>query len=319
MTNAAFLRRCLAALPAFALAHPAAASLPDPVRAMVDAALATGDESKVRTVIAIARTTNPDDTAELDAILATFSTRLAARKAEEAAAREAELRSAGVFENWAGKGEFGGFRTTGNSSNTGISAGLAVERKGVKWRHKLTGRMDYQRAGRVTTREQYLGRYEPNYNVSPDVYVYALAQGERDRFQGYDGRYAVSGGMGFKALKDKEVQLSLKAGPAFRHTTFTDGRDESRLAGLIGVDFGWNITDTLKLTQTTNAVAETGGSALAIVDARNTTIDLLTGLNAKISGKLSARVSYSYQYDSNPPRGAVGTDTLTRMTLIYDF
>lgn len=297
----------------------ARAALPEPVRAMVDAALATGNEAKVRTVIEIARTTNPDDAAELDAILKGFEAKQAEARAAETAAQQEKLRSARFFQNWSGKGEFGGFRATGNSSNTGLSASLTAERKGIDWRHKLFARADYQRADGVTNREQFLGRYEPNFKVSDAFYVYALAQYERDRFQGFSSRYAVSGGMGWQALKTDDLQLSVKAGPAYRVTDFVDGRSESRIAGLVGLDFGWDITDRLKLTQATNAVAEAGGSALAIVDSRNTSIDLVTGLNAKISGKLSARFSYSWEYDSNPPPRAVGTDTLSRVTLIYDF
>ena len=97
------------------------------------------------------------------------------------------------------------------------------------------------------------------------------------------------------------------------------GRNDSRIAGLIGLDFDWAITDRLKLTQDTNAVAETGGSAIAIIDSQNTTLDLVTGLNAKINSSLSARFSYAVEYNSNPPPGAVQTDTLSRVTLIYDF
>lgn len=302
-----------------ALPGAARAELPAPVRAMIDAARATGDEAKVRTVIEIARATNPDDAGEVDALLADFETGLAAAKAAEAAAKEAAIRSNGLFENWSGKGEFGAFRATGNSSNSGITTGLAVDRQGIAWRHRLTARVDYQRANGVTTREQFLARYEPNVNVSDNFYVYALAQYERDRFQGFSGRYAVSGGIGYQAVKTDDVQLSVKAGPAYRVTEFVDGRSESRIAGLFGVDFDWRITDRLKLTQDTNAVAETGGSAIAIIDSRNTTLDLITGLDATINSSLTARFSYAVEYDSNPPPGAVQTDTLSRVTLIYDF
>lgn len=303
----------------FLWSTPALAELPEPVRAMLDAAIATGDESKVRTVAEIARATNPTDGQEIDAILALFEAEVAARRQAEAAEKVAEIRSASLFENWAGKGEFGAFRATGNSSNTGITAGLTMNRQGIDWRHNLTGRVDYQRANGVTTREQFLGRYEPNVNISDRFYAYALAQYERDRFQGFSGRYAISGGIGYQALKKDDIQLSLKAGPAYRITEFVDGRSESRIAGLVGIDFDWSITDRLKLTQDTNAVAETGGSAVAIIDSRNTTLDLITGLNATISSKLSARFSYAIEYDSNPPPGAVQTDTLSRVTLIYDF
>lgn len=299
--------------------HPAHAALPAPVRAMIDAAIATGDEGKVRIVADLARATYPDDSEEITAILATFEAELAARNAAEAKAKEEAIRSAGWLNNWKGKGELGGFRATGNTDNTGITTSLTAERTGIDWRHKLTGRLDYQRANGITNREQYLGRYEPNFNVSDRFYVYALAQYESDRFQGFSARYAVSGGVGYQALKKDDVQLSMKAGPAYRVTEFVDGRNESRIAGLIGIDFDWTITDRLKLTQDTNAVAETGSSAIAIIDSRNTSIDLITGLNAKINNSLSARFSYAIEYDSNPPPGAVQTDTLSRVTLVYDF
>ncbi len=311
--------RIAALVGAALIAQPAMAELPQPVRAMIDAAIATGDEGKVRTVADIARTTNPADIAEIDALVADFTTALAARKAAEAEAKQAAIREANLFENWSGRGELGGFRATGNTSNTGVTAALTLERQGIQWRHRLTARADYQRAAGVTTREQFLGRYEPNVNVSDRFYVYALAQYERDRFQGFSGRYAISGGMGYQALKRDNVELSLKAGPAYRVTQFVDGREESRIAGLLALDFDWQITERLKLTQDTNAVAETGGSAVAIIDSRNTSIDLITGLDAAIAKKLKARVSYAVEYDSNPPPGAVQTDTLSRITLIYDF
>jgi putative salt-induced outer membrane protein len=315
------VRLCAAVAAAGLITQPAAAlaELPEPVRAMIDAAIATGDEAKVRVVAELARATNPADVTEIDAIIGRFDTELAARKAAEAAARQAELRKSGVFENWKGTGEFGAFRATGNTSNTGVSLGITLDRQGIDWRHRFTGRDDYQRANGVTTREQFLARYEPNVNVSDRFYVYALAQYERDQFQGFLARYAISGGMGYQALKKDDIQLSLKAGPAYRVTEFADGRSESRIAGLIGIDFDWNITDRLKLTQDTNAVAETGGSAIAIIDSRNTSIDLTTGLEAAIARTLKARFSYAVEYDSNPPPGAVQTDTLSRVTLIYDF
>lgn len=318
MTAGRIARIAIAAALASA-ATPALAELPGPVRAMIEAAIATGDEAKVRTVADLARQTNPADTAEIDALVAGFDTALAARRQAEEEAKLAALREADLFDNWSGRGELGGFRSTGNTSNTGFTAGLSLERQGIKWRHRLTGRADYQRASGVTTREQFLARYEPNVNVSDNFYVYALAQYERDRFQGYTARYAISGGMGYQAIKGKDVQLSLKAGPAYRVTQFTDGRSEDRIAGLLALDFDWQITERLKLTQDTNAVAETGGSAIAIIDSRNTSIDLVTGLDAAIAKKLKARVSYAVEYDSNPAPGAVQTDTLSRVTLIYDF
>ena len=300
---------------------PAAANaeLPASVRAMIDAAIAEEDPATVRKVIALARKTNPDDATEIEAILAGFEADQARLAAEQKASREAQIRQAGLFDNWDGKGELGAFRATGNSSNTGLTASIGLTREGLDWRHKLRARADYQRSNGTTTREQFLLAYEPNYRISDRVFLYGLAQYERDQLQGFSGRYSVSGGVGYRFINKEDLQFSAKIGPAYRVTDFVTGENESRIAGLLGLDLDWNITDRLKLTHDTNTVAETGGSATVIVDSSNTSINLVTGLNAKISDKVSTRFSYAVEYDSNPPEGAVQTDTLSRVTLIYDF
>ncbi|MEQ8411118.1 MAG: DUF481 domain-containing protein [Erythrobacter sp.] len=294
---------------ALALPAPAFADLPAPVRAMIDAAIETGEEAKVRTVIELARATNPEDGAEIDAILAAYETQLAVAAEAEAAAEQERIRTAGLFENWSGKGELGAFRSTGNASNTGITAGLSLTREGIRWRHKLSGRADYQETDGVVTREQFLAVYEPNWKINDRLYAYGLAQYERDRFQGFSARYSVSGGLGYDVLLDEPVTLSIKAGPAWRRTEFVDGGSRSDLAGLAALDFDWQLLDTVSFTQDASAFVQSGSSTF-ISDS---------GLVAKVAGDLSLRLSYTVEHDTDPPAGAVKTDTLSRVTIIYDF
>lgn len=306
-------------MPLALLAVPAQAEIPEPVKAMIDAALATDDKDKVTTVLDLARTLHPDDVKELDAIQKKFDRRQKLLAAAKAEVKKEEILTSGLFDRWSGKGEFGGFVATGNSSETGLTAALALTRDGINWRHKLRGRADYRRVNGNTRREQFVAAYEPNYKISDRLFIYGLAQYERDRFQGFAGRYSISGGLGYQIIDADDLKLSGKIGPAYRITDFNNGETEKRIAGLVGLDFDWDITKRLKLTHDTNAVAETGGSATIIADSSNTSVNLITGLNAKVSDKLSARFSYEIEYDSNPPAGAEGTDTLSKMTLIYDF
>ncbi|MEO1488438.1 MAG: DUF481 domain-containing protein [Pseudomonadota bacterium] len=302
-------RRYLAlALVASATHSAALAAIPDPVRALIDAAIETGDETKVRTVIDLARTTNPDDAAELDAILEGFEADLAQAKAEAEAAKEAEVRRAGLFDNWTGKGELGAFISTGNAENTGLTASLSLVRNGINWRHKLSGRADYQETEGVVTREQYLAAYEPNIKISDRLYAYALAQYEQDRFQGFSARYSASGGLGYDILTAGPT-LSFKAGPAWRRTELVDGTSSSNIAGLAALDFDWTISDALSLTQDGSAFVQDGSSTF-ISD---------TGLQVAMSDDISLRVSYTLEHDTDPPEGAVKTDTISRITIIYDF
>lgn len=309
----------LAAAPLACVPVAASAAIPEPVRAMIEAAIESGDPKAVSTVIDLAKKTNPDDAEAIEELHAGFRE----EQAELAKVKEAEeqraIRTAGVFDRWKGKGELGGFRSTGNTDTLGLTGGVALDRKGIDWRHKITARVDYQRSRGRSTREMFFAAYEPRYEVRDNMFAYGLAQFDRDRFQGYEARYALSGGVGATVVDTSALDLSIKAGPALRITETTEGVNDVRLAGLFGVDFDWRITDRLKLTQNTNAVTETGGALVAIVDSRSTTLNLVTGLEAKVSDRLSTRFSYAVDYNSNPPAGRMNTDTISRFSLVYGF
>ena len=103
---------------------PAQAELPEPVRAMIEAAIATGDAAKVTTLVEIARQTNPDDVAEIDAMAQAFTAERAAQTAAEAAAAQTALRQSHMFDNWSGEGQIGAFQSSGNTDAVGLTAQL---------------------------------------------------------------------------------------------------------------------------------------------------------------------------------------------------
>ena len=312
----ATLAFCLAAATA---GTPVAAKLPDAARAMIDAAIATGDAKKIDTVLDLAATTFPDEGEEIAAIRKDWNARAKERAAAAKTAEREAILTAGALVLWSGEGELGGFQSSGNSDTIGVSASLKLQREGIDWSHRLRVRLDYQRQNGTTSREQVLAAYEPRWQFDPAVFAYGLAQYERNRLQGVDARYSVSGGLGYRVIDRDDLSLSVKAGPAYRVTDYTDERMEKSLAGLVALDFDWQIFDRLTLTQDTNALAETGGEATVFFDGSNTTLNLITGLDFKVSDNLRARMSYQVDYDSDPPVGKVSTDTLTRATLIYGF
>lgn len=301
------------------VAAPLSAELPGSVRAMIEAAIATGDVGKVATVVEIAKQTHPDDIGEIDALQAEFLAGQREVAAAEQARKQEEVRTAGVLGNWNGTGQVGAFHTSGNSDDTGITLSLALNRTGADWQHRLRGTADYQRSTGRTSREQLLVAYEPRYQIDEDLFGYALAQYESDRFQGYSSRYSLSGGLGYKLIDSEAAQLAVKAGPSWRRVDYLDGMTEESFGALAGMDFDWQLARRLKLTQDANLVADTGGSAAIFVDSTSTSVLLTTGLEAKVSDNLSTRFSYAVDYDSKPPAGSVSTDTLSRFTLVYGF
>jgi putative salt-induced outer membrane protein len=295
---------CLAAL-----ASPALAELPPPVRAMVDAAIASGDKAKVDAVISVARETNPGDAAELDALKAGFDAKQKELAQAKAAEQQAKLDHGGVFDNWSGSGQIGLSRATGNSDDIGLSLALALDRKGVRWQHKFKATADFQRSNGTTTREQFLVSYQPRFSLGDNFYAYAIAQWERDRFQGFSSRVSLSGGFGYHLIDRDNMHLSLQAGPAWRRTSFVAGGSDDHLSAMGELDFDWKLARNLNLTQALSTYLDSG----------TTTITSTTGLEAAINGSLKARFSYEVNYDAGAPPGAVKTDTLSRMTLVYGF
>jgi putative salt-induced outer membrane protein len=269
---------------------------------MLDAAIASGNESEIATVAKYARAAAPQSSKEIAALVDGWHQ-------ERAAKHEAEIRDAGPFDLWRGKAELGGYLTTGNTHDIGVSAALDLSRETIRWRHKLHLAADYQESAGLVSREHYLASYEPNFKFSARGYIYGAAQYESDRFLGYDNRYSASIGAGYSAIKQPGLTLNLELGPAYRDTDFTDGTLESSIAARGSFDFGWKLSPAISLSQV----------ASAYVQHFNSTVSSTTALNAKLVGPLAAKLSYAVQYESMPPVGRVGTDTTSRASLVYSF
>lgn len=276
--------------------------IPAPVKAMLDAAMTSGSEAEVSTITKYAINAAPESAAEIRRITSAW------RTAREQAATET-LRQAGFFELMKGKVELGGFLTTGNTRNVGLTAAAELTREGLQWRHKLKLLAEYQESLGVTTREHYLAAYEPNYKVDDRLYVYGAAQFESDKFLGYYERYSASAGAGYTAVRTNAMTLDVELGPSFRNTEFTDLTIEKELGARGSLDFDWRLSPGVTLSQ----------DASAYLQNMNSTVTSRTALAAKLFGPLSAQLSYQVSHESQPPVGRVNTDTTSRASLVYSF
>ncbi|MGY6552272.1 MAG: DUF481 domain-containing protein [Erythrobacter sp.] len=296
--------------PLLELAAPEETSrLPAPVRALIEAALEDEDEAMVLGLLELARKTNPDSEEEIDAIKLAYRERRIIEEQQAEVAKIEAIRTAGIFENWEGRGELGGFQSAGNANVLGVTAALSLTKLGYNWRHRFNGRVDYQESNNVVRRQQYIATYEPNLRLSEGVFAFAFTQYESDQFQGFNDRYTVAAGLRYELVDDGSITLSAKAGPGWRFTDLVEGETLSELAGLGAFDLSWKIAPNITLTNNSNL----------ILQPSNSTLVSQSGAIAKVSDKLSVRLSYTLEYNTQPPAGSVSTDTLSRVTLIYDF
>ena len=297
------MRALLLALPLL-LANTAAEDpvIPPTIKSMLDSAIASGSEGDVAVIVKYARTADP---ASADMVVKIASD----WRNERLAKANRQLREADFFDLVKGRAELGGYVSTGNTENVGLTAAIEVRREGLEWRHKLRLQADYQESLSVVTRERYLAAYEPNWKFDDRAYLYGAAQYESDRFSGFYDRVSVSAGSGYSAIKSPAVKLDVELGPAYRLTRFIDDTKESNLAARGSMDFGWKLSRSISVTQ----------NASAYLQQANSTVSSRSALLAKLFGPLSAQFSYTLQYESTPPIGRQTTDTTSRAALVVDF
>lgn len=283
--------------------------LPSAVKAMIEEAVRSDDSAAVAAVVKVALATQPYDAEEIRGMQRAYldgkASALAARTKEETE----RIRKAGVLALWKGQIELGAFRSTGNTDNFGFTGALKLDRKGINWEHTIQLNADYQKDAHTITREQYAAFYQPRYTLNDDLFTYGRVQYEKDKIQGFRDRYSLSGGLGYRILTGKKLNLSLEVGPAVRRTVYVGDPSETTWSTLMSLDFGWTLNDTIKLTQ----------NASSYIGSDDSTFTSLTGIEAGMAKGLKAKFSYSFEHETSPPTGALRTDTISRFSLVYGF
>lgn len=277
-----------------------AAPLPAPVEAMIEAV--AGDPAKLSVVAGVARETNPDSVAEIDAMVAVI---------REEAERERidRLSSYTLVEGWKGQGEAGGSVSTGNTDQSGLTIGLDLNRETLFRRHRVNAVVDRKTANGVRTAQRYFAGYQGDYKIGDRFYANLLASWERDPFAGLADRLSESAGLGYRLLPDGDMRLDVDLGVAARQTRYLEKDDEATIGGRAGARYEWRMGPQTKLTQV----------ASAYVDSQTNTLESATALTTRLAGDLSWRASFNIRHESAPPEPRDPTDTTTRFSLVYAF
>jgi len=287
------------------------AYMPAEVKAMLEAAMKTDDTAAVAAVVKFAQQTQPFYKDEIKAMHRAYLDNRARLAVERTKAHVAAIRAASPLELWKGQIELGAFRNTGNTDSFGFSGALSLKRDGIRWEHQIKASADYAKNAGTVTQEQYAASYQPRFTLDKDrgLFAYGRLQYEKNELQGFRDRYSSSAGFGYRLLQSRTMSLSVEAGPAIRQTTYVDDHHGTTWSGLASLDFAWKINPSLKFTQT----------ASSYFGSDNSTFTTLTGLEAGMFKRVKAKLSYSFEHETEPPAGALKTDTISRFSLVYGF
>lgn len=221
-----------------------------------------------------------------------------------AAAGEAMLNGLG----WKASAEFGLVDTSGNAQTTTINAKINAVHESPDWRNRFTAEYLSASDELGTTAKRTVGQAATNYKLDERNYLFGNLRYENDEFAPYDYRYSETVGYG-RRFRWPTQRLDLEAGVGGSHTRFADGnRDDDGIVRLAGT-YAWQLTETAELSEV----------AFSEIGADNTHSESETGLKLRINGNLALKLSYKLLHNTEAPAGAEKLDSITAVTLVYDF
>jgi putative salt-induced outer membrane protein len=245
----------------------------------------------------------------LTALLGTAGTTFAAdeEKAKEEKAKEEKS-------PWTSSAEFGLIRTTGNTVSQTTFGKFDTVYEVEKWRH--TGhaeafgqQADDDNGKNQVSAERYQLSGKSDYKFSELNYVYGLVNLNKDRFSGFKYDNTAALGFGHKVIKQEDMELDLEIGPGLRFYKEDHKSADQEAVLRLAAKYWWAITENSKFTQKLSS--EIGESV--------TSTESVTGVQANINKTLALKLTYTVQNKSKVPAGNKKTDTLTGMSLLYNF
>ena len=210
-------------------------------------------------------------------------------------------------DGWSGESSLGASYSSGNNNEWSVSATINMERKGPRWEHDVAidGLIRNNQGVRTEERLNTSYRGRRDFTGSP-WFSFGTLQFEHDLRVGIDTRFTETLGVGFQLINRDALKWEASAGPALRQTKFEDGFSESTLAAFVGTELKWEITDTLTFREKMGAV----------MDKSNSSFSSVTSLTTNVYGRLSGRMSFELNAETDPSTGNDELDTRTLLSLV---
>jgi len=219
--------------------------------------------------------------------------------------------------SWAGEGELGFSQTSGNTENQSLTARLSLGYQVAPWEHNLTLTTFRAEDHNNLTAENYGLDFQTNYQLSafrPNLpgYLFGKFRYDEDSFSGYDYQSSLVVGYGYEVFNTKHRGLDLEAGIGYAKgemdLLYNENNDQQAI-GFLGLDFRQKIGTHSEFTQDLKIE---GGTENVYSEAN-------TGFKVNVMENLALKLSLSIKNNSDVPPDIEKTDTLTSVTMVYNF
>ena len=215
---------------------------------------------------------------------------------------------------WSDQAELSFVDTGGNTDVTSLSARNLLKYKfsdelQAAWKlGALYGQSDGEKNA-----ESYFSNLRLDYLFTKHLYSFVNAGWSKDKFAGFDSRYYVGPGAGYKFLVGPKHFLLTEVSLNYINETYIDDTDKDYLGGRAFAEYEYAFTDKNKFSQFVEYLHD-------FDDRNNYNMYSETALISALSDYLSLKTSYVVKYDNQPvPATLKETDTILSVTLVVNF
>ncbi|MEM6534110.1 MAG: DUF481 domain-containing protein [Pseudomonadota bacterium] len=222
---------------------------------------------------------------------------------------------------WSGEGAFSAGATTGNTETTDIGLSLDLERTGRVWSLGLEGSSDYGESDGEKNKSRIFLGANLDRQLSDRLFSYGAVSYEADEFSGFSSRSFVGVGLGYDIFDGEDVKWSVRGGPGWRFDELEAETDDSTIPPTLISDEtsedSFSASGESAWSYQLNPYVGLSNDTTAVYADTSSQFTNVLALNARLNGKLSARMSYEARHNTEPPLGFEKTDTITRVSLVY--
>jgi len=199
--------------------------------------------------------------------------------------------------------------TTGNTDTTTFNTELLATWRRDRWVHNLKFQGLGAQENDVARAERYYLEEKSDYNLDEVQFLFGKASYTDDRFSGFDYQAMVAAGYGRNLIRRDDLTLQAFAGPGYRENAITNGDNVGEAIFSLGENLTWRISDNAALTHSfTSDIGE---------ELTASKFDL--GLETNIVGNITTKIAFQARHTSEVPPGTENTDTMTSVSLVYNF
>lgn len=215
---------------------------------------------------------------------------------------------------WSDQAELSYIETGGNTDVRTLSAKNLLK---YKFTEKLEGSWElgtlYGESDGEKNAERYFTELRLDYSFKERLYTYAIGGWLKDEFAGFDARYYLGPGMGYKFLTGPKHLLLGEAGLNYVREEYTDNTDEDYIEGRAFTKYQYAFTKKNKFSQSLEFLYN-------FEDSENYKVNSVTALVSALNSYLSMKASYEIKYNNRPvPSTLDKTDTVLGIALVVNF